>query len=213
MRLGNIDLLQLTPKKNDVVWLLAISRWSLPRTILLSWSLWKSRSSTHWRFLHILRSRWWQRFKWRKKQAVALPIKSALKIIASMDSYSYELTGRVNVKSHDCDGDCSQTKDLDCRWADKRSRSNHSIADPGLLVPNESILTTRRFSSSDNDLTTITQWATRITVMRARPVSRISGYSYKLLTPKSNSHTVALLKKRCLTSTIGFHTAVPVVSC
>ncbi len=79
-------------------------------------------------------------------------------------------------KSHDCDGDCSQTKVL---VPDEPTNDLDPVTQSQILrlLSRMNRFTTRRFSSSGHDLTTITQWAARIHRDVLWPVSRISGYS------------------------------------
>ena len=99
MRLGNVDLLQLTPKERRRVIARDIAMiFQEPSTCL------DPSEKVGKQLIEVIPSRafegrWWQRFKWRKKQAIALLHKVGIKGHSRlMDSYSYELT----------DGECQK---------------------------------------------------------------------------------------------------------
>ena len=99
MRLGSIDLLQLTPKERRRVIARDIAMiFQEPSTCL------DPSEKVGRQLIEAIPSRsfdgkWWERFKWRKKQAIGLLHKVGIKDHSRlMDSYSYELT----------DGECQK---------------------------------------------------------------------------------------------------------
>ena len=193
MRLGNIDLLQLTPKERRRVIARDIAMiFQEPSTCL------DPSDEVGKQLIESIPDRsfdgkWWQRFKWRKKQAAALLHKVGIKNHQQiMSSYPYELT----------DGECQKimiamaiAAKPKLLIADEPTNDLDPITQSQILrllsrmnqVHNTSILLI------GHDLSTITQWATRITVMYCGQ-SVESADTQKILTKPKHPYTFALLK-------------------
>ena len=99
MRLGNIDLLQLTPKERrrviarDIAMIFQEPSTCLDPSVTIGKQLIESIPARNFK------GKWWQRFMWREKQAIALLHKVGIKKHKQlMNSYAYELT----------DGECQK---------------------------------------------------------------------------------------------------------
>lgn len=99
MRLGNIDLLQLTPKERRRVIARDIAMIFQEPSTCLDPSEEVGRQLIESIPSRAFEGKWWERFKWRKKQAIALLHKVGIKDHKRlMGSYPYELT----------DGECQK---------------------------------------------------------------------------------------------------------
>ncbi|PTP90811.1 peptide ABC transporter ATP-binding protein [Vibrio splendidus] len=193
MRLGNIDLLQLTPKERrrviarDIAMIFQEPSSCLDPSEKVGHQLIESIPS------YSFEGRWWQRFKWRKKQAVALLHKVGIKDHSRlMDSYSYELT----------DGECQKVMiAMAIAAKPKVLIADEPTNDLDPITQSQILRLLSRMNQINNttivlighDLTTITQWATRITVMYCGQ-SVESADTQKLLDAPKHPYTVALLK-------------------
>ena len=193
MRLGNIDLLQLTPKERrrviarDIAMIFQEPSTCLDPSEKVGHQLIESIPS------HAFEGKWWQRFKWRKKQAIALLHKVGIKDHSRlMDSYSYELT----------DGECQKVMiAMAIAAKPKVLIADEPTNDLDPITQSQILRLLSRMNQLHNttiilighDLTTITQWATRITVMYCGQ-SVESADTQKLLDAPKHPYTVALLK-------------------
>ncbi len=110
MRLGNIDLLQLTPKERRRVIARDIAMIFQEPSTCLDPSEEVGRQLIESIPSRAFEGKWWERFKWRKKQAIALLHKVGIKDHKRlMGSYPYELTDGECQKSHDRHGHRNQT--------------------------------------------------------------------------------------------------------
>ncbi|WP_439146561.1 peptide ABC transporter ATP-binding protein [Vibrio sp.] len=193
MRLGNIDLLQLTPKERrrviarDIAMIFQEPSTCLDPSEKVGHQLIEAIPS------YSFEGRWWQRFKWRKKQANALLHKVGIKDHSRlMESYSYELT----------DGECQKVMiAMAIAAKPKILIADEPTNDLDPITQSQILRLLSRMNQLHNttillighDLTTITQWATRITVMYCGQ-SVESADTDKLLHVPKHPYTVALLK-------------------
>ncbi len=99
MRLGNIDLLQLTPRERRRVIARDVAMIFQEPTTCLDPSEQVGKQLIESIPARSFEGKWWERFKWRKKQAIALLHKVGIKEHTRvMNSYPYELT----------DGECQK---------------------------------------------------------------------------------------------------------
>ncbi|ARP38623.1 peptide ABC transporter ATP-binding protein [Vibrio syngnathi] len=193
MRLGNIDLLQLTPKERRRVIARDIAMIFQEPSSCLDPSEKVGRQLIEAIPSRSFEGRWWQRFKWRKKQAIALLHKVGIKNHSHlMDSYSYELT----------DGECQKVMiAMAIAAKPKVLIADEPTNDLDPITQSQILRLLSRMNQLHNttillighDLTTITQWATRITVMYCGQ-SVESADTAKLLDVPKHPYTVALLK-------------------
>ncbi|SBS63178.1 peptide ABC transporter ATP-binding protein [Vibrio atlanticus] len=193
MRLGNIDLLQLTPKERRRVIARDIAMIFQEPSTCLDPSEKVGRQLIEAIPSRSFEGRWWQRFKWRKKQAIALLHKVGIKNHSHlMDSYSYELT----------DGECQKVMiAMAIAAKPKVLIADEPTNDLDPITQSQILRLLSRMNQLHNttillighDLTTITQWATRITVMYCGQ-SVESADTTKLLDVPKHPYTVALLK-------------------
>ncbi|MFA0113455.1 oligopeptide/dipeptide ABC transporter ATP-binding protein [Vibrio sp. 10N.261.46.E11] len=193
MRLGNIDLLQLTPKERRRVIARDIAMIFQEPSTCLDPSEKVGRQLIEAIPSRSFEGRWWQRFKWRKKQAIALLHKVGIKNHSHlMDSYSYELT----------DGECQKVMiAMAIAAKPKVLIADEPTNDLDPITQSQILRLLSRMNQLHNttillighDLTTITQWATRITVMYCGQ-SVESADTAKLLDVPKHPYTVALLK-------------------
>lgn len=193
MRLGNIDLLQLSPKERrrviarDIAMIFQEPSTCLDPSEPVGKQLMDSIPS------RAFEGKWWQRFKWRKKQAIALLHKVGIKEHTKvMRRYPYELT----------DGECQKimiamaiAAKPKLLIADEPTNDLDPITQAQILrlLSRMNQLNNTTIILIGHDLTTITQWATRITVMYCGQ-SVESADTPKLLTAPKHPYTVALLK-------------------
>ncbi len=165
MRLGNIDLLQLTPRERrrviarDVAMIFQEPSTCLDPSDEVGKQLIESIPSRSFE------GKWWERFKWRKKQAIALLHKVGIKDHTRiMNSYPYELT----------DGECQKIMiAMAIATKPKLLIADEPTNDLDPITQSQILRLLSRMNQLNNttiilighDLTTITQWATRITVM------------------------------------------------
>ncbi|WP_117234565.1 oligopeptide/dipeptide ABC transporter ATP-binding protein [Vibrio maerlii] len=193
MRLGNIDLLQLTPRERrkvigrEVAMIFQEASTCLDPSEDIGRQLIESIPSKSFE------GKWWQRFKWKKKQAIALLHKVGIKDHKRlMDSYPYELT----------DGECQKVMiAMAIAAKPKILIADEPTNDLDPITQSQILRLLSRMNQIANttiilighDLTTITQWASRITVMYCGQ-SVESADTDKILTEPKHPYTVALLK-------------------
>jgi len=192
MRLGNVDLLQLTPKERrrviarDVAMIFQEPSTCLDPSEEVGKQLAESIPSKSFE------GRWWQRLKWRKKQAIGLLHKVGIKDHERvMNSYSYELT----------DGECQKVMIAMAIAAKPRILiADEPTNDLDPITQSQILRLLSRMNQVNNttillighDLTTITQWANRITVMYCGQTVESAATEQILNAPK-HPYTVALL--------------------
>lgn len=192
MRLGNVDLLQLTPKERrrviarDVAMIFQEPSTCLDPSEEVGKQLAESIPSNSFE------GRWWERLKWRKKQAVGLLHKVGIKDHERvMNSYSYELT----------DGECQKVMIAMAIAAKPRILiADEPTNDLDPITQSQILRLLSRMNQVNNttillighDLTTITQWANRITVMYCGQTVESAATEQILNAPK-HPYTVALL--------------------
>ncbi|PJC88060.1 peptide ABC transporter ATP-binding protein [Vibrio sp. HA2012] len=192
MRLGDIDLLQLTPRERrkviarDVAMIFQEPSSCLDPSEAVGKQLAESIPSKSFE------GRWWERLKWRKKQAVALLHKVGIKEHTRiMDSYPYELT----------DGECQKVMIAMAIAAKPRILiADEPTNDLDPITQSQILRLLSRMNQVNNttillighDLTTITQWAKRITVMYCGQ-SVESASTQSILTAPKHPYTHALL--------------------
>lgn len=193
MRLGNVDLLQLTPKERrrviarDVAMIFQEPSTCLDPSEAVGHQLAESIPSKSFN------GRWWQRVKWRRKQAIALLHKVGIKDHRRvMSSYPYELT----------DGECQKVMIAMAIAAKPRILiADEPTNDLDPITQSQILRLLSRMNQVNNttillighDLTTITQWANRITVMYCGQSVESAATDQILSSPK-HPYTVALLK-------------------
>lgn len=165
MKLGNIDLLQLTSRERRRVIARDLAMiFQEPSTCL------DPSDTLGKQLIEAIPSRafdgaWWQRFAWRKKQAIALLHKVGIKDhVRVMDCYPYELT----------EGECQKVMiAMAIAAKPKILIADEPTNDLDPITQSQILRLLSRMNQVDNttillighDLTTITQWANRITVM------------------------------------------------
>lgn len=193
MRLGNIDLLQLTSRER---------RQLISRDIAMIFqepSTYLDPSETVGRQLieaipwRTFEGKWWKRFGWRKKQAIALLHRVGIKDHQQiMDSYPYELT----------DGECQKTMiAMAIATKPKLLIADEPTNELDPITQSQILRLLSRMNQLNNtsillighDLTTITQWTDRITVMYCGQ-SVESADTAKILSEPKHPYTEALLK-------------------
>lgn len=193
MRFGDVDLLQLTPKERrkviakDVAMIFQEPSTCLDPSEAVGSQLAESIPSK------TFQGRWWQRLKWRKKQATALLHKVGIKDHKRvMSSYPYELT----------DGECQKVMIAMAIAAKPRLLiADEPTNDLDPITQSQILRLLSRMNQVHNttillighDLTTITQWATRITVMYCGQSVESAATEQILKAPK-HPYTIALLK-------------------
>ncbi|AUI86257.1 peptide ABC transporter ATP-binding protein [Vibrio azureus] len=193
LRFGNIDLLQLTAKERrrvisrDIAMIFQEPSTCLDPSELVGRQLNESIPSRSFE------GRWWQRFKWRKKQATALLHKAGIKDHKRiMNSYPYELT----------DGECQKVMiAMAIATKPKLLIADEPTNDLDAITQSQILRLLSRMNQVNNttillighDLTTITQWANRITVMYCGQ-SVESADTNKLVNAPKHPYTDALLK-------------------
>ena len=193
MRLGNVDLLQLTAKERrrviarDIAMIFQEPSTCLDPSEEVGKQLIESIPS------HAFSGKWWERFKWRKKQAITLLHKVGIKNhVEIMSSYPYELT----------DGECQMVMiAMAIAAKPKLLIADEPTNDLDPITQSQILRLLSRMNQINNtsimlighDLTTITQWATRITVMYCGQ-SVESADTKKILAQPKHPYTVALLK-------------------
>ncbi|RQW63420.1 peptide ABC transporter ATP-binding protein [Vibrio viridaestus] len=192
MRLGNVDLLQLTPRERrriiarDVAMIFQEPSTCLDPSDKLGKQLIEAIPS------RAFDGAWWQRFAWRKKQAIALLHKVGIKDHSRiMDSYPYELT----------DGECQKVMiAMAIAAKPKLLVADEPTNDLDPITQSQILRLLSRMNQVDNttillighDLTTITQWANRITVMYCGQSVESAATEDIIAAPK-HPYTVALL--------------------
>jgi cationic peptide transport system ATP-binding protein len=192
MRLGNIDLLQLTPKERRKVIARDIAMiFQEPQTCLdpsdeIGQQLMEAIPK------RAFEGRWWQRFTWRKKHAIALLHKVGIKEHNRvMSSYPYELT----------DGECQKVMiAIAIAAKPKLLIADEPTNDLDPITQSQILRLLSRMNQINNttillighDLTSITQWANRITVMYCGQ-SVESAETQAILDKPKHPYTSALL--------------------
>lgn len=192
MRLGDIDLLQLTPRERRRVIAREVAMIFQEPSTCLDPSEGIGRQLIESIPSRMFEGRWWERFQWRRKQAVALLHKVGIKDHKRvMDSYPYQLT----------DGECQKIM-IAMAIANKPKLliADEPTNDLDPITQSQILRLLSRMNQLQNtsillighDLSTITQWAHRITVMYCG--QSVESASTKRLTqaPK-HPYTVALL--------------------
>lgn len=193
MRLGNIDLLQLTPSERrrviarDIAMIFQEPSTCLDPSEQVGHQLIESIPS------RTFDGKWWERLKWRKKRAIALLHKVGIKDHERlMKSYPYELT----------DGECQKVMiAMAIATAPKLLIADEPTNDLDPITQNQILRLLSRMNQLNNttillighDLTNITQWASRITVMYCGQ-SVESADTDKILEGPKHPYTDALLK-------------------
>ncbi|GEM76990.1 peptide ABC transporter ATP-binding protein [Vibrio sagamiensis] len=193
LRFGNIDLLQLTTQERrrvisrDIALIFQEPSTCLDPSDLVGKQLIESIPSRSFE------GKWWQRFKWRKKQATALLHKAGIKDHKRiMNSYPYELT----------DGECQKVMiAMAIATKPKLLIADEPTNDLDAITQSQILRLLSRMNQVNNttillighDLTTITQWANRITVMYCGQ-SVESADTQKLINEPKHPYTEALLK-------------------
>ena len=192
MRLGNIDLLQLTPRERrkviarDVAMIFQEPSTCLDPSEEVGKQLMESIPSRSFQ------GAWYQRFSWRKKQAIALLHKVGIKDHSRiLESYPYELT----------DGECQKVMiAMAIAAKPKLLIADEPTNDLDPITQSQILRLLSRMNQVGNttillighDLTTITQWANRITVMYCGQSVESAKTEDILLAPK-HPYTAALL--------------------
>ncbi|KUI99351.1 peptide ABC transporter ATP-binding protein [Vibrio sp. MEBiC08052] len=192
MRLGNIDLLQLTPRERrrviarDIAMIFQEPSTCLDPSDEVGKQLIEAIPS------HTFKGQWWQRFSWRKKQAIALLHKVGIKDHHRiLKSYPYEIT----------DGECQKVMiAMAIATQPKLLIADEPTNDLDPITQSQILRLLSRMNQVNNttillighDLTTITQWAHRITVMYCGQSIESAMTNNILATPK-HPYTVALL--------------------
>lgn len=193
MRLGDIDLLQLTPKERrrviarDIAMIFQEPSSCLDPSETIGKQLIEAIPS------HAFEGKWWQRWNWRKKQAIALIHKVGIKNHKRiMRRYPYELT----------DGEC-QTIMIAIALSSKPQLliADEPTNDLDPITQSQILRLLSKMNQNNgtsilligHDLNTITQWAERITVMYCGQ-SIESADTDKLLSEPKHPYTVALLE-------------------
>ncbi len=193
MRLGDVDLLQLTPKERrrviarDVAIIFQEASTCLDPSEEVGIQLAESIPAKSFE------GHWWERIKWRKKQAIALLHKVGIKDHKRlMSSYPYELT----------DGECQKVMIAMAIAAKPRILiADEPTNDLDPITQSQILRLLSRMNQVNNttillighDLTTITQWANRITVMYCGQSVESASTEQILKAPK-HPYTAALLK-------------------
>ncbi|MGX9415938.1 peptide ABC transporter ATP-binding protein [Vibrio sp. WJH972] len=192
MRLGNIDLLQLTPRERrkviarDIAMIFQEPHSCLDPSDEIGKQLMEAIPD------RAFEGRWWQRFTWRKKQAIALLHKVGIKEHSRvLSSYPYELTVGECQKVMIAMAIAAKPKLL---IADEPTNDLDPVTQKQILrllsrmnqVNNTTILLI------GHDLTSITQWANRITVMYCGQ-SVESAETKAILAKPKHPYTSALL--------------------
>ncbi len=193
MRLGNIDLLQLTPRERRRVIARDIAMIFQEPSTCLDPSEEVGKQLIESIPTRTFEGKWWQRFTWRHKQAVALLHKVGIKDHKRlMGSYPYELT----------DGECQKVMiAMAIAAKPKLLIADEPTNDLDPITQSQILRLLSRMNQVNNtsillvghDLTTITQWANRITVMYCGQ-SVESADTNKILTEPKHPYTSALLK-------------------
>ncbi|WP_413111415.1 oligopeptide/dipeptide ABC transporter ATP-binding protein [Thaumasiovibrio sp. DFM-14] len=193
LRLGNIDLLQLTPRERKKV---------IGKELAMIFQEPSSYLDPSERIVTQLEEaipagshpgKWWQRFQWRKKQAIALMHKVGIKDHKRvLNSYPYELT----------DGECQKVMIAMAianrprlLIADEPTNDLDPITQAHIfrLLSRLNQLANTTILLISHDLTTVTQWADRITVMYCGQ-SVESGSRHQIIDTPRHPYTLALLQ-------------------
>lgn len=193
MRLGQIDLLQLTPSERRRVIARDIAMIFQEPSTCLDPSEQVGRQLTESIPARSFNGKWWERFKWRRKQAIALLHKVGIKDHQRiMSSYPYELT----------DGECQKVMiAMAIAAKPKLLIADEPTNDLDPITQSQILRLLSRMNQLNNttillvghDLTTITQWAHRITVMYCGQ-SVESADTRKIIAAPKHPYTDALLK-------------------
>ncbi len=193
MRLGNVDLLQLTPRERRRVIARDIAMIFQEPSTCLDPSEEVGRQLIESIPSRAFEGKWWQRFKWRRKQAKGLLHKVGIKDHRRvMKSYPYELT----------DGECQKVMiAMAIAAKPKLLIADEPTNDLDPITQSQILRLLSRMNQINNttimlighDLTTITQWANRITVMYCGQ-SVESADTKKIMTKPKHPYTAALLK-------------------
>ena len=193
MRLGNIDLLQLTRKERRRVIARDIAMIFQEPSTCLDPSEQVGRQLIEAIPNEAYEGKWWKKFHWRKKQAIVLLHKVGIKNHQDiMGRYPYELT----------DGECQKIMiAMAIAAKPKLLIADEPTNDLDPITQSQILRLLSRMNQINNtsillighDLTTITQWATRITVMYCGQ-SVESADTQKILNNPKHPYTAALLK-------------------
>ncbi|MBD1556978.1 ATP-binding cassette domain-containing protein [Vibrio sp. S9_S30] len=193
LRLGNIDLLQLTPRERRRVIARDIAMIFQEPSTCLDPSERVGRQLAESIPRDSFEGRWWQSWKWRKRQAMALLHKVGIKNHKRiMRSYPYELT----------DGECQKIMiAMAIATKPKVLIADEPTNDLDPITQSQILRLLSRMNQVNNttillighDLTTITQWADRITVMYCGQ-SVESAATKQILSAPKHPYTVALLQ-------------------
>ncbi len=193
LRLGNIDLLQLTPRERRRVIARDIAMIFQEPSTCLDPSERVGRQLAESIPRDSFKGRWWQYWKWRKIQAITLLHKVGIKDHRRlMNSYPYELT----------DGECQKIMiAMAIATKPKVLIADEPTNDLDAITQSQIFRLLSRMNQVNNttillishDLTTITQWAHRITVMYCGQ-SVESAATKQILDAPKHPYTVALLQ-------------------
>ncbi|KXI23784.1 peptide ABC transporter ATP-binding protein [Photobacterium sanguinicancri] len=193
LRLGNIDLLTLSPRERrkivgrEIAMIFQEPSSCLDPSERVGDQLEEAIPSSSFN------GKWWQRFRWRQKQAIALLHKVGIKEHRRvMNSYPYELT----------DGECQKVMIAMAianrprlLIADEPTNDLDPITQAQIfrLLSRMNQLGNTTILLVSHDLTTVTQWADKITVMYCGQ-SVESGNRKQLIESPHHPYTEALLR-------------------
>ncbi|CAH0533779.1 Peptide transport system ATP-binding protein SapD [Vibrio stylophorae] len=192
-RLGNIDLLALSPRERrrvvgrEIAMIFQEPSSCLDPSEQVGLQLMEAIPS------RAFTKKWWQRWQWRKKHAIALLHKVGIKDHKQiMRSYPYELTAGECQKVMVAMAIANQPRLL---IADEPTSDLDPVTQAQIfrLLSRLNQLNNTAILLISHDLTTITQWADRITVMYCGQ-SVESGTRQELLETPYHPYTLALMQ-------------------
>ncbi len=193
MRLGNIDLLSLSSKERRKIMGREIAMIFQEPSTCLDPSEYVGAQLEEAIPASAFQDVWWKRFQWRKKQAIALLHKVGIKDHKKiMKSYPYQLT----------DGECQKViiamaiaNQPRLLIADEPTNDLDPITQAQIfrLLSRLNQLSNTTILLVSHDLTTVTQWADRITVMYCGQAVE-SANRQDLLDSPHHPYTNALLQ-------------------